>query len=513
MELLYRSFQRTSLFSITTICLLLSGLLSAAERPNIVLILTDDLGYGDVSFLNTKSDKVQTPHMDRLAQDGVYATDAHSPSGVCSPTRYSILTGRYPWRNEHVRSGVVSPWDDPVIDADRETLPKMLKRRGYETLLIGKWHLGFTWPWAGGKKPDRKTFNRGSTSLATADMFDFTRPITGGPLEAGFDYYFGDDLPNMPPYCFIENDSLTIPPEEVVTLDGRKFKSLGAKGYIHGTGPGVEGWDLTELMPKLTERTVEVIHKRADSEQPYFLMFSTTSPHTPVVPTREFQGTSEAGTYGDFVVQTDAAIGEVVAALKKTGQWDNTLLIVTSDNGPSGHHRDLIKRGHYPAGHWRGMKQDSWEGGHRVPFFATWPEGGLSGGREVEALISLVDLYATFAALLDEDVPEGIAEDSLNIWPSLQDNRVVRIETIYHEKNGSLGLRQGDWVYLSNGGREEPDWYKERWGIPADTASPYLFNLADNPTQTNNLATANPERLKVMELQLQKIKTGNSTRK
>ena len=344
-------------------------------RPNIVVILTDDLGYGDVSFLNPES-KIQTPHMDALASEGVWATDAHSPSAVCSPTRYSLLTGRYAWRGK-LKKGVLLTWDDPVIEEDRLTLPAMLKENGYDTACIGKWHLGFNWPWKGGEKPPREQIGR-KLSKATNDMFDWSKPITGGPLSVGFDYYFGDDVPNIPPYAFIENDRLTCDP---VHIERDSMKSIGPRGMIHGDGPGEEGWEFEKVMPAITKRAVDYVRQRSDNDRPYFLFFTTTSPHTPVVPTKEFQGKSGAGYYGDYVIQTDDAIGQVIEALKEYGDFDNTLLIVTSDNGPERQHRDLIRtHQHSPAAHLRGMKWDGWEGGHRVPFIPSWPKGGIGGG-------------------------------------------------------------------------------------------------------------------------------------
>ena len=476
-------------------------------NPNIVIVLTDDLGYGDVSFLNAKS-KIKTPHMDALASQGVWATDAHSPSSICSPTRYALLTGRYAWRGK-LRRGVLMPWDEPAIEKGRHTLPGMLRTKGYTTACIGKWHLGFEWPWKGGRKPPVSQIGRG-TSKATSDMFDWSKAITGGPLAAGFDYYFGDDVPNFPPFAFIENEQLTCKP---VDIDAKSLKSLGKRGYIHGSGPGEEGWTFEKVMPAITTRAVGYIQRHSKNPQPYFLLFSTTSPHTPVVPTKEFQGKSDAGSYGDYVIQTDDAVGQIVQALKTSGTYDNTLLIVTSDNGPEAFTRDLIKsHQHYPAGHLRGMKWDAWEGGHRVPFIASWPKGDIRGGRRIDATLSLTDLFATIAAVVNAPLKKKTGEDSLNILPSLRENKSVRTEMIYHSGSGALGLRQGKWVYLRMGGKQEPDWYKKELEIEPIDAPGLLFDLSADEGEKVNLYHKQTERVKAMEAKLSEIEKSEYSR-
>ena len=484
----------------------LTGAVTAfpAERPNIVIVLADDLGYGDISKFNPES-KINTPRIDALATEGVWCTDAHSPSSICSPTRYALLTGRYAWRGS-LRTGIVLPWETPAIERDRQTIAGMLKTAGYETACIGKWHLGMDWPWKDGKRPSVEKLGKG-TSKATMSMFDFSKPITGGPWGAGFDYYFGDDIPNFPPYAFIENGKLLCDP---VDTDPAKFKSIGVRGYLHGTGPGDPDWELNRVMPTITAKAVDFIEQRKDNETPFFLFFATTSPHTPVVPAEEFIGTSAAGFYGDYVVQTDAAAGAVIDALKRTGQFENTLFIFTSDNGPSHLIIDLIQtHNHSPAGSWRGIKQDSWEGGHRVPFVASWPAGGISGGRKVEVLISLVDLFATTAELTGGVISAGAAEDSVNILPALRAGETVRTETVYHAASGELALRQNEWVYCrkTGGAAKAPEWYKQWINAPErNTELPgELFNLKTDPKQLKNLYEIFPERAADMEARLDEI--------
>ena len=481
---------------------------ATSSYPNIVLIMCDDLGYGDVSFLNAES-KVKTPHMDALAEAGVWATDAHSPSTVCSPSRYAMLTGRYSWRR---KIGRLNPWKESAIDQDRVTLPKILKGKGYFTACVGKWHLGFDWPWKGGKKPPTSVIGKG-TSMATCDMFDWSKPIKGGPLGAGFDYYFGDDVPNMPPYAFIENDRLTCEP---VDVDGRTLMKQQAMqgGYIHGVGPGEKDWQLDKVMPAITAKAVKTIQTQSQNSEPFFLLFATTSPHSPIVPKEKFKGSSKAGPYGDYIVQTDDSVGQIVAALKAAGIYEDTLLIVSSDNGPAPFMRDLIrKHQHNPSGSLRGLKRDLLEGGHRVPFIVTWPKGGIDGGRRIDAMVSQTDLFATIAEIVDIPLEEGVAEDSLDILPSLRSNEPVRKELVYHAANGTLGLRQGDWAYLRpHGITPEPVWFQELWKGDSLDAPALMFNLSADLAQKKNLQDKYPVRVKMMEQRLAQIEKGQSSR-
>jgi arylsulfatase A len=296
--------------------LFLAGTIAAqSRRPNIVLILADDLGYGDLGSFNRKS-KIATPHLDRLAQEGLRLTDAHAPSTSCTPTRYGILTGRYPWRSR-LKSGVLPPYGAPLIEADRLTLPAMLQRAGYATAAIGKWHLGWDWPAQNGEKP-------GVTPDGLSNI-DYSKPLANGPITRGFDSYFGVDLPNFPPYVFIENDRTLGTPTEPIPAN---------HPHINRKGPMSKDWDPVTILPRITERAVRYLASRAGDRQPFFLYFPLTSPHYPVVPTAEFQGKSGAGDYGDFVMQTDASVGKLMEALDRHGLARNTLILFTSDNGP-----------------------------------------------------------------------------------------------------------------------------------------------------------------------------------
>ncbi|MBK1817107.1 sulfatase-like hydrolase/transferase [Luteolibacter yonseiensis] len=477
------------------------AVLATENSPNIVFILADDLGYGDVSIYNPES-KIRTPHLDRLAGQGMRFTDAHAPSSVCTPTRYSILTGRLAWRSP-LKSGVLPPWGAPLIDAKRLTVSAFLKQNGYRTAAIGKWHLGWTWPTRDGQPPAS-----GADRLSNVD---FTKPVTGGPTDRGFDYYFGVDVPNYPPYVYIENDRTVGIPAE-------------ASGPAYNRpGPALPGWDWTNVLPEITRRGVTYIEEAGKKSGPYFLYVPLTSPHYPVVPTPEFRGKSGAGDYGDFVLQTDDAVGRILDAIDRSGQAENTLVIFTSDNGPEvtgevkpGVYDRVKQYGHSSSGGLRGAKRDLWEGGHRVPFIARWPRR-IKPALTSETTISHVDFFATAAAILGKPLDPEAAPDSFNILPALigEPSGQVRPATIHHGQNGNLAIRQGDWVFInapSGDGNREPSWRKEEWKIQPHDEQAELFNLKDDPRQTRNLYSGNRDKaLELKSLLDRFISTGRST--
>jgi len=508
-----RPFVPLLIASLPAAFLATSGLtLSAVERPNIVFILADDLGYGDVGCYNAKS-KIPTPHLDRLAREGMRFRDAHAPSSVCTPTRYALLTGRYAWRSP-LKRGVLGPWDTPIIAADRLTVPALLRQHGYATAAIGKWHLGLNY-----------TTKDGKPAAPAADKMsnvDFTKPIADGPTARGFDYYFGVNVPNYPPFCFIENDrTVGIPSER----DG------GEADGINMPGPMLPGWKLVDILPELarrTERWIADAGKAAKGGRPFFLYLPLTSPHFPVVPAPEFKGKSQAGDYGDFVVQTDDCVGRALAALERAGVAENTLVIFTSDNGPEtasevspGAHDRIQKHRHTSMGALRGVKRDLWEGGHRVPFLARWP-GKIPAGSVSDETICHVDFMATIAALLDTKLPPNAGEDSFNLLPVLRGEkpaRPAREATVHHGASGRLAIRRGDWVLIENGtgddnrgNASEPAWLKQERGYEADEAQGQLYNLRDDPAQKTNLYAAQPARVRELQTLLSQYRReGRST--
>ncbi len=400
----------------------------AAEppKPNIVYILADDLGYGDVGCYNPAS-KISTPNMDRLAKEGVRFTDAHSPSAVCTPSRYALLTGRYAWRTRLQRN-VIGPFAQPLVAENQLTVAEVLRKHGYATACVGKWHLGWGWPRPG-----------------DGGERDFTRPIPDGPTARGFDLYFGTDVPNYPPYCFLENDRTVGVPSEAAPVGSDEFNIAG---------PMVPGWKLVDVLPGLEKRAVEYVERAVKGNKPFFLYLPLTSPHYPVVPSVAYKGKSKVGDYGDFVMQTDAVVGAVLDALKRSRAAENTLEIFTSDNGPEitgevnpGAYDRLKEFGHAIMGPLRGTKRDAWEGGHRVPFIARWP-GQIKAGTTCAETVCHVDLMATLAAVLNVQLAADAGVDSVSVLPALLGEKraaPLREATVHHSAQGKFAVRKGDW--------------------------------------------------------------------
>lgn len=457
----------------------------AAEplKPNVVYILADDLGYGDIGCYNPHS-KIPTPNIDRLAVEGMRFTDAHSPSAVCTPTRYALLTGRYAWRTRLQRN-VIGPFAPPLIASTQLTVAEMLRKQGYSTACIGKWHLGWGWP-----------------KVGEGGQRDFTKPIPDGPTTRGFDFYFGTDVPNYPPYVFIENDRTVGIPSANAPVGRDAFNIAG---------PMVPGWKLVEILPELERRAVETIETAAKSGKPFFLYLPLTSPHYPVVPAPQFQGTSQAGEYGDFVVQTDHFVSKVLNALERFGAREDTLVFLTSDNGPEvagevnpGAYDRLKIYGHASMGSLRGVKRDVWEGGHRVPFIARWP-GKIQAASTCDETICHVDLMATMAALLGIILPAEMGVDSVNILPALLgEHRAapLREATVLHSAQGKFAIRRGDWVLIlaptgdDNRKQGEPVWLRKERGYEPHAESGELFNLATDPIQRRNLYATESGKVK-----------------
>lgn len=479
----------------------------AGATPNIVFILADDLGYGDVSCYNAQS-KVPTPRIDRLAREGMRFTDAHAPTSVCTPTRYAILTGRYSWRTR-LQRGVLGPWDKPLIAAERLTVARFLQQHGYTTACIGKWHLGLTYHTTDGQPP--------STRDNPMSNVDFTKPIADGPTTRGFDHYFGVIVPNFPPYCFVENDH---------TVGIPSVREGGRNEQFNIPGPMLPGWKLVNILPELTRHAVKWIDNTAKAQKPFFLYLALTSPHFPVVPAPEFQGTSQAGDYGDFVFQTDWTVGQVLDALQRAGVVQNTLVIFTSDNGPEvveinpGAYDRARQYHHYSMGPLRGAKRDAWEGGHRVPFLARWP-GKIKAGAVSGETMCHVDFMATVAAILGVKLPDTAAEDSINVLPVLLGEKPpapAREATVHHSCSGKFAIRKGDWVLIDapsgddNGARGEPQWFKEERGYTKHDQPGELFNVHDDLTERHNYFAERPELVRELKMLLEKYKRdGRST--
>ncbi len=458
--------------------------------PNVVVVYADDMGWGDLGVQNAES-RIPTPNLDRFAAEGVRCTDAHSSSGICTPSRFALLSGTYHWRRLH---GIVRPFGGSVFTASDVTLAELLQGHGYDTACIGKWHLG--WDWEAlrrqGAEADPK---RG---FAPGD-FDWTRPIPDGPLAHGFGHYFGDDVPNFPPYGWIRDDRLVEAPTRALVVD-----PTPAEGSAESRpGPMVEGWRQDAVMPRLTARAVAWLEEPARRERPFFLYFAWTSPHAPISPAAEYRGATQAGGYGDFVHQGDAHFGAVMEALERGGLAENTLVVFTSDNGPEHYAYERTRdRQHRSTGPLRGLKRDVFEGGHRVPFLVRWP-GVIPAGQTCGALTSQIDLYRTLAAATGAGVPEGAAEDSLDQLPVWRgETPAVRFEHVHNTYAGRWALRSGEWVLIdgpTGTHTRVPDWFHESDGLPASGEGPQLFRLSDDLGQRVNRSAEHPgvvERLR-----------------
>lgn len=443
---------------------------TAADTPNIVCILCDDLGYGDVRCFNPNG-KIPTPHMDRIAREGMMFTDAHSGSAVCTPTRYGILTGRYAWRSQ-LKQGVLGGFSPPLIEPGRPTVASFLKEAGYATACIGKWHLGMDWPHTGGGKGE--------------SAIDYTRPIRGGPVALGFDRYFGISASlDMPPFVFIEDDHVTARP----TVE---------KEWVR-KGPAAPDFEAIDVLPTLTGRAVDYINRQstpAKEGKPFFLYLPLASPHTPILPTKEWQGKSGLNAYSDFVMQTDATVGALLDALDRNGLTSGTLVVLTSDNGcsPEAKIPMLRAKGHDPSAGFRGAKADIFEGGHRIPFIARWP-GRVKPGTRSDRTVCLTDLFATYAAILGRKLPDHAAVDSVSLLPMLLGDVSAppREAVVHHSINGSFSIRQGKWKLIlcpDSGG-----WSAPKPDSPAAAKLPavQLHDLDADPAETHNVEAEHPE--------------------
>jgi arylsulfatase A-like enzyme len=438
---------------------------AAPQSPNIIYFLCDDLGYGDVKCLGGEFCKLSTPNVDKLAAGGMIFTEAHSSSAVCTPTRYGILTGRYNWRT-HLQRGVLNGYGEPLIAKDRLTVATMLKQNGYDTACIGKWHLGMT-----------------------IDPTNPNAPIEDGPTTRGFDYYFGISASlDMPPFAFIENNCFTEPPTVVKT-----FKRNGA---------AATGFEAVDVLPTLATKASEYITEKAKGGSPFFLYLALTSPHTPIVPTEDWQGKSGIGAYGDFVMETDWALGEVLTALDQAGISENTLIFFTSDNGcsPAADVDELERIGHFPSELRRGYKADIWDGGHRIPFVARWP-AKIKAGSHTDQITCLTDLMATSAEIIGAKIPDNAAEDSVSILPVLLGTATepVREAIVHHSINGIFAIRQGPWkleLCKDSGGWSKGDEVKTEG---------QLYDMSKDAGERANEYSQHPEIVANLTALLEKI--------
>jgi len=447
---------------------LAAPLAAADTKPNVVVILCDDLGYGDVRAFFPES-KMSTPRMDALAREGLRFVDAHSPSSLCTPTRYGLLTGRYCWRT-FLKQGVLNGYSPSLIEPGRETIASLLKKQGYRTGGFGKWHLG----------------------LGTAAKTDFTQPLRPGPLDQGFDEYFGIPASlDMPPYVFVDGERVQEQPTKTIETNGEVKRGPYWRG-----GPIAPSFQMEEVVPKITDRACKFIEGAVKAKQPFFAYVPLPGPHTPWVPSKPFQKKSKAGLYGDYVEEIDASIGKIVDQLQASSVAANTLVMVTSDNGAPWEKRDSDEAaGHWADANWRGQKSDIQEGGHRVPFIVRWP-AKVKAGKVSSQLLCHTDIFATVADLVGAKLTPGMAEDSYSFAPVLMGAaRSRRQAVVHHAGNGMFSIRSGEWKLVlgrGSGGFTSPAAINPGSGEPIGE----LYHLKEDPHEDRNLYAKMPQEVK-----------------
>ncbi len=467
---------------------------TAPQHPNVIVVMADDLGIGDVSPTNPHC-KIKTPHLQRMADEGLVFSDAHTPSSVCTPTRYGLLTGRYNWRSRLAR-GVLSGTSKHLIPADRPTLGHLMRKAGYHTSMIGKWHLGWDW-----NKPDGKNI-------------DFTKPVLNGPDINGFDQYYAHcGSLDMPPYVWVDTGRITAQPDRTEGVT----KKEDPYGWYR-KGPIGSDFHIEKVLPHLFEKTIARINEKAPgskSGKPFFIYLALPAPHTPIVPVPPFKDASGLNPYADFVMQTDHHMGELLEAIKKADIDDNTLVLFTSDNGcsPEANFNLLKEHGHHPSSIYRGHKADIYEGGHRVPLIVRWPDK-IKGGSQTKALACLTDIYTTLEAITKQERRDIGGEDGFNLLPVFQGAESSgRSALISHSIDGSFAIRKGPWkLCLSSG---SGGWSAPREKVAKQQSLPplQLYNLTKDPGETTNIADAHPKKVRaLLHLLDVQIEHGRSTK-
>ncbi|MEM1295587.1 MAG: arylsulfatase [Verrucomicrobiota bacterium] len=497
-------------------CFLIAS--SQAETPNIVIVLADDLGWGDPQCYQADS-KIPTPAIDRLAKEGARFTDAHTPSAVCTPTRYSLLTGRYAWRTR-LKSGVLDGFDPPLIAPGEDTLARLLKRAGYQTHCIGKWHLGLQWTDKNGQPVLDRDVSKG---FRQGIDIDYGKGFSGGPVDVGFDSWFGISASlDMSPYCWVEGSGVPNHPK-IETAEDRDGLFMNQVA-----GLTTKDFKLENVLPELGKRTAQIIRNSENDETPFFCYVPLTSPHLPVVPTQASNGKSNAGPYGDFVVATDQALATILEALDETDQAEDTLVLFTSDNGGLFHWWDFradddggaapkTKRGeeirrfeHQSNADWRGTKADIYEGGHRVPFLIRWP-AGLKSGRVIDSIVELTDVYATVAELVGQTADGNSGMDSFSFLPLLRSEqpRATRPFAVHHSLKGTFALRRGDWKLIEgrgSGGFTRPREFPNTKGPEGQ-----LYHLGKDPQETTNRYTEESDHTATLQSLLDRTRETSAT--
>ncbi|NEW83987.1 MAG: sulfatase-like hydrolase/transferase [Mariniphaga sp.] len=458
------------------------------KKPNIIYILADDMGYGDLKSLNPES-RIPTPNMDKIVQQGVHFTDAHSNSAVCTPTRYGILTGRYAFRTS-LKNGVLWGYSPSLIEPERETVASFLKHNGYQTACIGKWHLGLDWAKKDTTKeiPEIKWDEKVSSEFN--DNVDYTKYVKGGPSDHGFDYSLVIPASlDINPYCYIRNGKTL---EDLTTYTEGKKEATDGRGVFWRPGKMSPGFNFYKVLPNFVDSACQYIQHTSNQEKPFFLYLALPSPHTPWLPAPENNGRSKAGRYGDYVSMVDDMIGKVLNMVETSGIEENTLIIVTSDNGSDWRPTDIEETGHHANYIYKGRKADIYEAGHRIPFIARW-KGVIPAGIKSDEVMCTTDLMATLAGMLKLQLSKNAGEDSYNLWPVFIGkvaSSPIREATVHHSLDGFFSIRKGKWKFtphLGSGGFSVPKLVVPNKGDATGT----LYDIENDPQEKNNLYKEN----------------------
>ena len=485
------------------------------KKPNIILMFADDLGYGDLSSFNPFS-KIQTKNLDKMAEEGMKFTNAHATSSLCTPSRYSLLTGRYNWRSA-LKQQVYIATEDNLIEEGRPTLASMLKQQGYRTSCVGKWHLGVQWEKTDSGKETSplnysKMYDWRNPNGSHTDI-DYSKPYKNGPNDFGFDYFYGllNSL-GYPPHVYLENNRATKVPDAVVGADHKLFDIDSATTSVRG--PGTSDFVPEEAIPNFQKRVLGKIDEYCETgDEPFFIYYPTPLVHVPLLPTGEFLGKSGIGLYGDFVLMLDAYVGEIMDKLEEKGIGDNTMFIFASDNGcsPMVDYPALISKGHNPSYIFRGWKGDIYDGGHRTPYIIKYPKF-IQPGLECRRMVSFSDLVATIAELLGIELPEDTAEDSISNLSLLKgEDTPVRDNIVFSCMSGALAIQKGPWRLEMCPGSGGPD----EWFDPPDFSKMpefQLYNMEGDIGERTNVIDRNPEVVTELKTLLKKyITEGRST--
>lgn len=514
----YIIFAGATLTSVTT-CFAKDVLLIKNKKPNIIMVFTDDLGYGDISYFSPES-KIRTQNLDKLAKNGITFTDAHSVSSVSTPSRYGLMTGEYSWKSR-LKAGVLAGYSQTLIRKEQPTMASMLKSSGYNTACIGKWHMGMDFQTKDGKPLTQYQEHSG-------ENVDYTKPIKNSPITHGFDYFYGiAGSLDMPPYLMIENDTLVRQPNCKLTV--KQFTSndddISENPFLR-PGDAIFGEGPETFLPRLAKKVENKVSEYSKDDKPFFIYYAMPSPHAPIAPSAKFKGKSNIGAYGDYVMEIDYYVGELIKTLKKTHQYKNTIIAFSSDNGPEYYaYSRYLRTGHRSSGIYKGIKRDLWEGGHRVPLIISWPSK-FRKNKKVSSAVCLSDIYSTFAAVVGHKMTSSEAADSYSMLPLITGKGdYQRNYVLHHSCDGKFAIRKGDWILIEDGLGDSNHKFtnadfpalkyydKDKYKIPHYQPLGQLYNLKKDEQERNNVYAEHPSLVKELDAYIQKATRGYNTKR